>query len=147
MRGFAALPLHIAAALHSRRPGPCPPSPDAPPLPRPRAPGGPSCPQVRLRTSEGGFVLSHVDAVVDDMLRKDYLFDIALPHIPNRCPWGGVRRGMEERTWQGLSAARVIAAKGSWEQGLFGAGVGAAPQMSPSGVCRPQPSLCCPVEQ
>ncbi|KIZ06700.1 Pre-mRNA-splicing factor 38A [Monoraphidium neglectum] len=40
--------------------------------------------KVRLRTSEGGFVLSHVDAVVDDMLRKDYLFDIALPHIPNR---------------------------------------------------------------
>jgi pre-mRNA-splicing factor 38A len=39
---------------------------------------------VRVRSSAGEYVLSHVDAVVDDMLRRDYLFDIALPHIPNR---------------------------------------------------------------
>lgn len=41
-------------------------------------------PQVRVRSTEGSYVLSHVDAVVDEMLRKDYMFDIALPHIPNR---------------------------------------------------------------
>ncbi|GBF98636.1 pre-mRNA-splicing factor [Raphidocelis subcapitata] len=40
--------------------------------------------KVRVRSSGGAYVLSHVDAVVDDMLRRDYLFDIALPHIPNR---------------------------------------------------------------
>lgn len=40
--------------------------------------------KVRVRSPEGGLVLSHVDQVVDDMLRRDYLFDIALPHIPNR---------------------------------------------------------------
>lgn len=40
--------------------------------------------KVRVRTIEGGYSLSHVDAVVDDMLRKDYLFEVALPHIPNR---------------------------------------------------------------
>lgn len=59
-------------------------------------------PQVRVRTTDGGFVLSHVDAVVDDMLRKDYLFDVALPHIPNR--QGGV--GLGCHTYQGCN--RVV---------------------------------------
>lgn len=40
--------------------------------------------KIRLRTAEGVFVLSHVDEVVDDLLTKDYLFDIAMPRIPNR---------------------------------------------------------------
>ena len=40
--------------------------------------------RVRLRTEEGHFVLSHVDEVVDEMLRNEYLFDIALPRIPSR---------------------------------------------------------------
>lgn len=39
--------------------------------------------KVRLR-SETSFELSHVDELVDDMLRKDYLFDIALPRLPAR---------------------------------------------------------------
>jgi pre-mRNA-splicing factor 38A len=40
--------------------------------------------RVRLRTEEGHFSLSHVDDLVDQMLRNEYLFDIALPRIPNR---------------------------------------------------------------
>lgn len=40
--------------------------------------------KVRRRTSDGSFVLSHVDEIIDEMLRKDYLFDIALPRIPSR---------------------------------------------------------------
>ena len=40
--------------------------------------------KLRLRTPEGGFALSHMDALVDDMLANEYLFDIALPRIPNR---------------------------------------------------------------
>ena len=41
--------------------------------------------RVRLRTAEGAFTLTHVDELVDQMLRSDYLFDIALPRVPNRC--------------------------------------------------------------
>ena len=41
--------------------------------------------KLRLRQTEGGFVLSHMDEVVDSLLRDEYLFDIALPRIPNRC--------------------------------------------------------------
>lgn len=40
--------------------------------------------RVRVAQPDGSFALSHVDEVVDDMLRKDYLFDVALPHIPMR---------------------------------------------------------------
>ena len=57
-----------------------------------------------MRTTEGAFVLSHVDAVVDDMLRKDYLFDVALPHIPTRWGFGG-HLGCCARVW--LMAATV----------------------------------------
>ncbi|EFJ50971.1 hypothetical protein VOLCADRAFT_57539 [Volvox carteri f. nagariensis] len=39
---------------------------------------------VRLQAVEGHFMLTHVDEVVDDMLRKDFLFDIALPRVPAR---------------------------------------------------------------
>jgi pre-mRNA-splicing factor 38A len=40
--------------------------------------------RVRVQEASGNFTASHVDAVVDDMLRKDHLFTIALPHIPLR---------------------------------------------------------------
>ncbi|KAG2445815.1 hypothetical protein HXX76_000419 [Chlamydomonas incerta] len=40
--------------------------------------------KVRLQTMEGAYALTHVDEVVDDMLRKDFLFDIALPRVPSR---------------------------------------------------------------
>lgn len=41
--------------------------------------------KIRLQNSEGNFVLTHVDELVDEMLRKDFLFDIALPRVPARC--------------------------------------------------------------
>lgn len=41
--------------------------------------------RVRLHQEDGTYALSHVDEVVDDMLRKDFLFDIALPRVPARC--------------------------------------------------------------
>lgn len=40
--------------------------------------------RVRLHQEDGTYALSHVDEVVDDMLRKDFLFDIALPRVPAR---------------------------------------------------------------
>jgi pre-mRNA-splicing factor 38A len=40
--------------------------------------------RVRVRGAGGGFELSHVDSLIDDMLRRDYLFDIALPRLPAR---------------------------------------------------------------
>ncbi|MEW5317765.1 MAG: hypothetical protein WDW38_009038 [Sanguina aurantia] len=40
--------------------------------------------KIRLQSIEGAYVLSHVDELIDDMLRKDYLFDIALPRVPAR---------------------------------------------------------------
>eukprot|EP00201_Polytomella_parva_P015238 CAMPEP_0175068512 /NCGR_PEP_ID=MMETSP0052_2-20121109/17713_1 /TAXON_ID=51329 ORGANISM="Polytomella parva, Strain SAG 63-3" /NCGR_SAMPLE_ID=MMETSP0052_2 /ASSEMBLY_ACC=CAM_ASM_000194 /LENGTH=469 /DNA_ID=CAMNT_0016335549 /DNA_START=44 /DNA_END=1453 /DNA_ORIENTATION=+ len=40
--------------------------------------------KIRLQDSEGRYVLTTVDEVVDDMLRKDFLFDIALPRLPMR---------------------------------------------------------------
>lgn len=40
--------------------------------------------RIRLRTAEGHFTLTHVDELVDEMLRNEYLFDIALPRVPNR---------------------------------------------------------------
>lgn len=40
--------------------------------------------RIRVALPDGRFALSHVDEVVDDMLRKDYLFDVAMPHIPYR---------------------------------------------------------------
>lgn len=40
--------------------------------------------RVRIRDESGQFRLSHIDEVIDDMLRKDYLFSIALPKLPAR---------------------------------------------------------------
>ncbi len=40
--------------------------------------------KLRLRTGEGTYTLGHVDELVDDMLQKDYLLDIALPFLPAR---------------------------------------------------------------
>lgn len=40
--------------------------------------------RVRIRQRSGGFALSHIDEVIDELLRSDYLFDIALPHLPSR---------------------------------------------------------------
>ncbi|GAB4815254.1 hypothetical protein N2152v2_002300 [Parachlorella kessleri] len=40
--------------------------------------------KVRCREKDGSFALSHMDEVIDQMLRKDYLFDIALPRLPSR---------------------------------------------------------------
>lgn len=37
-----------------------------------------------MRSAEGAFELSHVDELVDQMLTTDYMFDIAMPHLPNR---------------------------------------------------------------
>lgn len=64
-------------------------------------------PQVRIMTPEGKYVLSHMDEVVDDMLNKDHMFDIALPRLPARSarvfvegveqgvPQGQVRNAMQ----------------------------------------------------
>lgn len=40
--------------------------------------------RIRIRTEEGHFALTHVDELMDEMLRNEYLFDIALPRVPNR---------------------------------------------------------------
>lgn len=40
--------------------------------------------KVRVHQPDGSFLLSYMDQIVDDMLRKDYLFDITMPHIPSR---------------------------------------------------------------
>jgi pre-mRNA-splicing factor 38A len=40
--------------------------------------------KVRVRAAGGTFELSHIDSLIDDMLRKDYMFDIALPRLPSR---------------------------------------------------------------
>lgn len=53
--------------------------------------------RVRVALPDGRFALSHVDEVVDDMLRKDYLYDVALPHIPYRCEGGRAGRGGQAR--------------------------------------------------
>ena len=37
--------------------------------------------KIRERLADGNFALSHVDEVVDRMLRTDHLFDISLPRI------------------------------------------------------------------
>eukprot|EP00197_Chlamydomonas_leiostraca_P012822 CAMPEP_0202860104 /NCGR_PEP_ID=MMETSP1391-20130828/1959_1 /ASSEMBLY_ACC=CAM_ASM_000867 /TAXON_ID=1034604 /ORGANISM="Chlamydomonas leiostraca, Strain SAG 11-49" /LENGTH=214 /DNA_ID=CAMNT_0049539239 /DNA_START=42 /DNA_END=682 /DNA_ORIENTATION=- len=40
--------------------------------------------KVRVMTQEGKYMLSHMDEVVDDMLNKDFMYDIALPRLPAR---------------------------------------------------------------
>jgi pre-mRNA-splicing factor 38A len=40
--------------------------------------------RVRVRDPSGAFVLSHIDELIDQMLRGDYLFHIALPRLPAR---------------------------------------------------------------
>lgn len=40
--------------------------------------------KVRQLRSDGGYELTHLDRVAEDMLYKDYLFDIALPRLPKR---------------------------------------------------------------
>ncbi len=40
--------------------------------------------QVRLRNADGNFALTFIDELVDQMLNNEYLFDVALPRIPNR---------------------------------------------------------------
>lgn len=58
--------------------------------------------QVRLRGSSGAFELSYVDVLVDQMLTSDYMFDIALPHLPARYAWDRNMRspgGFECHAW------------------------------------------------
>jgi pre-mRNA-splicing factor 38A len=40
--------------------------------------------RVRVRDPSGTFTLSHIDELIDQMLRGDYLFHIALPRLPAR---------------------------------------------------------------
>ncbi|KAK9814676.1 hypothetical protein WJX72_009599 [[Myrmecia] bisecta] len=40
--------------------------------------------KLRQRQLDGTFSLTHMDEVIDQMLQGDYLFDIALPRLPNR---------------------------------------------------------------
>jgi len=40
--------------------------------------------KVRLRHDDGSFGLTHMDEVVDQLINNEYMFDIALPRIPNR---------------------------------------------------------------
>eukprot|EP01023_Acetabularia_acetabulum_P023914 TRINITY_DN23240_c0_g1_i3.p1 TRINITY_DN23240_c0_g1~~TRINITY_DN23240_c0_g1_i3.p1 ORF type:complete len:327 (-),score=50.09 TRINITY_DN23240_c0_g1_i3:189-1139(-) len=40
--------------------------------------------KVRKQRAEGGFVLSHVDELIDEMLRGDFMFDISLPFVLDR---------------------------------------------------------------
>lgn len=40
--------------------------------------------KLRMQNQDGGFAMSHVDEVIDQMLTQDYLFDIALPRLPHR---------------------------------------------------------------
>ena len=47
-------------------------------------PAPPTQPQVRLRRPDGNFELAHIDELIDAMLRKDYMFNIALPRLPSR---------------------------------------------------------------
>lgn len=41
--------------------------------------------KLRMQNQDGGYTLSHVDEVIDQMLTQEYLFDIALPRLPHRC--------------------------------------------------------------
>ena len=38
--------------------------------------------KLRTRNAEGHFGLSHMDELIDDMLKQEYLFDVALPRNP-----------------------------------------------------------------
>lgn len=40
--------------------------------------------RVRVRRPDGSFALSHMDEIVDEMLRRDHLFNIAMPRLPQR---------------------------------------------------------------
>lgn len=53
------------------------------------------CIQVRLRLADGNFELTHMDEIIDQMLNNEYLFDVALPRIPNRraCSFIRSRKG------------------------------------------------------
>lgn len=84
-------------------------------------------PQVRLQTLEGAYALTHVDEVVDDMLRKDFLFDIALPRVPSRWAGGGggcTREGLWGGGGRGTHEGRRHGGGGRID-GEAGAGAGA----------------------
>ena len=40
--------------------------------------------KVRQRKLDGSYIVTHVDELIDDMLRNDYLFQTALPHLTKR---------------------------------------------------------------
>merc|ERR1712232_762961 len=40
--------------------------------------------KTRVRTMQGTYQLSHVDEIIDDLLRKDIVFDTSLPRIQRR---------------------------------------------------------------
>ena len=40
--------------------------------------------KLRLRDADGNFSLTHMDEVVERLVKDDYLFDVALPRIPTR---------------------------------------------------------------
>ncbi len=77
--------------------------------------------RVRLHQEDGTYALSHVDEVVDDMLRKDFLFDIALPRVPARCAASYTSVGIGLTWYQGPDVSRLAWTRlrlGVWD-GLF----------------------------
>lgn len=40
--------------------------------------------KLRMQNLDGSYTLSYLDEVVDQMLHQDYLFDVALPRLPQR---------------------------------------------------------------
>lgn len=62
--------------------------------------------KVRVRGEDGRFRLSHVDEIIDDMLRRDHLFDIALPRIPARITLERLGTLQPRKSGEELSALR-----------------------------------------
>ena len=84
--------------------------------------------RVRVRDASGGFSLNYIDELIDQMLRKDYLFNIALPRLPSRQAMEKIGQleprvsvledeFNEEVKKEEEEAARVAAAKAAHEDG------------------------------
>ena len=70
--------------------------------------------KLRLLSQDGSYSLSYLDELVDQMLHQDYLFDIALPRLPQRCTLATAHTTF---TFQLLDASQPI-----WQVVLHGLG-------------------------
>ena len=78
--------------------------------------------KLRRRSKDGSYIISRMDEFIDELLREDYVLDIALPHLPKRLALqatgqlAGPRRSALEEELEEEEAAAAAAAEEAAEE-------------------------------